>query len=315
MPISFPNFLQVSALVTAGVVVPPALAGVSPSPLVYANLDGNGLRIDWDVERTRTASYDTGTITIYNMGLPALLALKTYIGFATAPINALLPLNVEFSLGWGGLVEKILVGKPWVSKLGQRIGTDVVTTLTISDGATTGTDASLGASFAEMFVETALLLVVSAPPPNGLGWPIDPASKALITARIATLPIKKTNFIEQGNTVETVDGFMATLGLEWKVHNGKFIAMDKGNAATANPLATVLKAGGGLISWEQLDNGGISCRALANPNVSPGSQIVVLDAFGVPVGSPAFRVERIRFTGTTIGESIMEIEARKSVLL
>lgn len=313
--LAIPRFFQNSAMLTAGVSVPPALASTAPNPLVYANLDGNGIKLEWDIQRTRTQSPDQGTLAIYNLGLAARTALKAYLTYSTAPINALLPLLLEFSIGWGGLVEKIYAGKAWKWVLEKRVGEDLVTILEIGDGTLQVENAVLGSSFADMFVETAVLLVVSAAPPVGLGYPIDPVSAALIKARAATLPVKQATFIEYGDTRDTVDGFMETLGLEWKIHNGKFIVLDRGNAATASPVAVLLQASGGLLTWEQTDSGGISCTALANPNVAPGTQIVVMDSFNVPVGSPAFRVERVRFHGATDGESLMEIEARKSVLV
>jgi hypothetical protein len=86
-------------------------------------------------------------------------------------------------------------------------------------------------------------------------------------------------------------------------------------ASSQGQAAALLAPSTGLLEWSPTD-AGLALTALAQPSIRPGSQIVVRDGFDRPVGAPGFRVESVRFTGSTFtGESIMAIEARRSVPL
>ena len=297
--IVFPNFLQVSA-------------SMIMFPLPVVNLDGQGLKMEWDIERTRSGTPDRGVITIYNLSVSARKAIHEVWKTTTAVFEY----TVELSIGWGGLVERIFVGDAWKLIPEIRAGEDVLTVFEVGDGNTQVRDTvtPLGANLAKTTFQSILLILVSSP--QGLGIPIDPVSLTLILAKAATLPIQIfDNYVGFGTTADNIDELIDMLGLEWKIYQGVFIVTQAGNAATASPIATVLRAGGGLLDWAQEDNGGVSCLALANPNVKPGSQISVIDSFGIPVGATVHRVEKVAFRGSTDGESVMEIVARKALLL
>ena len=300
----FKEFLQVGA----GLVLP-------PPALPVINLDGTGLKIEWMIERTRTGTPDRGQITVYNLGMGARKAIHemwkklggTYRGYV-----------IDFSIGWGGLLERIIRGDVWKVTPEQRTDVDVVTVFEVGDGNKQVRDSvTLGQNFANVHITALIKIFVSQPPPTGMGIPIDPASLAKIVERASQLPVRTfNNYCAQAqNSADVIDDLIETLGLEWKVFQGSFIVTDKGNAATASPIAPVLSAQTGLLEWNQEDDGGIQIKALANPNVQPGSQVIVIDSFGVAVGAPAHRVEKVVFSGTTDGESIMEIMGRKAVLL
>lgn len=283
-----------------------------PNPVV--NLDGNGLKIEWDIERTRSSTPDQGTVTIYNLSPSSRKILHEAWKLSTAVASYL----VDLSIGWGGLVERVFVGDVWKIVPEVRVGEDVLTVLELGDGGPKLRDAAnpKQANMNNAQITFILLVLVEADPSlGGLGLPIDPISRGVIEARARLSPfLGFDNYAGQGNTADQLDELMDMLDLEWKIHQGVFIVMAAGNAATASVDAIPLVAASGMLSWSQEDNGGITATALANANVKPGTQIQVQDSFG-PVGLVPYRVERVSFTGATDGESIMQITARKSVLL
>lgn len=293
----FKEFLQVGA----GLILPP------PTPPVI-NLDGTGLKIEWAIERTRTATPDRGTIMIYNLSMAARLAIHE----AWKKLEGTTGYILDLSIGWGGLIERIFRGDAWKVVPEQRVDVDIVTTFEVGDGNRQVRDAVVGQNFAKVSVDVILTYLVT----TILKVPFDPAAKAKVLERAAQLPVQSwNNYVLAGDPQDRLDELVDMLGLEWKIHQGFFIVTDKGNAATASPIAEILSAQSGLLEWDQKDDGGISVTALANPNVRPGTQIQVRDSFGIAVGALAHRVETVTFRGSTDGESIMEIVGRKAVLV
>jgi len=294
--IPFTEFLQPSAM----------LVLLTPPPIV--NTDGLGIRMSWNVHRTRSTNADQATITLTNLSYATRRAMHESWKY----FSQVFGYTIELSIGWGGLMERVFVGDAWKMIPEERTGEDVITTFETGDGNKQIRDATVGQNFANVSIDVILKYLVT----TVLKVPLDPASEALILARAALLPIMLwNNYVLQGDPQDRLDELIETLGLEWKIYNGVFIAMEKGNAATASPIAFPLNVKTGLLDWWEENDGNIGVLALANPNVKPGHRISVIDSFGVPVGSPAHRVESITFTGSTDGDSVMEISARKSVLL
>ena len=146
---------------------------------------------------------------------------------------------------------------------------------------------------------------------------IDPAMQAPFMAAVQRTPIAASgSWVLDGELTRVIGDLLDTFGLEWKVINGQVIFLERGiTASSQGQAAALLAPSTGLLEWSPTD-AGLALTALAQPSIRPGSQIVVRDGFGRPVGAPGFRVESVRFTGSTFtGESIMTIEARRSVPL
>jgi hypothetical protein len=189
----------------------------------------------------------------------------------------------------------------------------------MGDGAKTLRDQVVGSGFKGAPIEIVLrALVELSPNPfdsggGGLGFIFPPEAVVLIKKAASELPIQLWGNIPAGaNTRDQVNLIMDTLGLEWRVHNGTFVVMRAGVILRAGP---VIRPGTGLISYERRNDGGIIFSALANPEVEPGIQVLVQNDFGKPFGEPVYRVERVTFTGSTVGESLMEVEAAKVITL
>lgn len=282
------------------------------------NLDGNGITFEWDISRDNTNTVDQGLITIYNLGDATRKLLYESWNIVQAGFG--LGYNATFSIGWDGLTEMVFKGNVWDLVPDDRQGgADVRTVLSVGDGNKTLRDQTVGRSFSSVSISIVLDYLVALPPAGtdigggGLGLIFTPESKAVIAAAQAELPVQFWNNIPAGaNTRETIDVIMATLGLEWRVHNGEFIAMRGG---VINRPGLILAPKSGLITYTPRDDGGVVIEALANPNMQPGLQFFVKSDIGRNLAAPVYRCESVHFTGSTDGQSIMVAEGKKVVAL
>ncbi len=282
---------------------------------VIANLDGLGLTFEWRIRRTNTNVADQGSIAIYNVSP----ALSEAIFEAWKAFNEASGYLVTFGIGWDGVPATVLVGDVWKIKPRERTPTDAILKLEIGDGNRVLRDSAVGKSFAGVKIDIVLDYLVNFPPATadagggGLGLDYPKESRDLVKAAAAELPIQTWGNIPAGaNTREAIDVIMATLGLEWRVHNRQFVVMRGG---LSNRPPTILRPSSGLVSYELLDEGGIQLSALANPDVDPGAQIVVQDNDEGPIGAGVYRVESVDFEGSTRGASDMTVIGRKARLL
>jgi len=281
---------------------------------VITNIDGDGLRFDWAIQRDNTTTPDTARISIYNLA-PALASAILSTWQALSAASGYL---VQFLIGWDRVPQVVITGDVWDLVADKRTATDTITILQLGDGQRAQRDQVVGKSFAGVKIDTVLDYLVQFPPATvdagggGLGLIYPPESKALIKAASALLPVQTWGNIPAGaNTREAIDVVMATLGLEWRVHNGAFIVL-RGGLINRPPV--ILRPGTGLVSYERRNDGGISLEALASTDIEPGSQILVQDNAGRPFGAGVFRVERCSWRGSTSSESLMSIDARKALI-
>jgi hypothetical protein len=310
------QFLNVSAAVSGiSLSEQRAFETGTAAPTTISNLNGEGLKITWNILRTRSSHTDYGECTITNMS-PAFRGVlyETWQRFSAT----LTGFRVGVHIGWGGKVNLVMMGDCWDFMPARREGEDVVSVFKFGDGqkpvkeATTDTPkvytyeagASIGLwlTISDMFHQLG-------------GLRIDPAMQAVFTAAVQRTPIAASgSWALQGELVDNINDLLDTFGLEWKVYNGQVIFLQRGiTASSQGTLAAVLEADSGLISYEVMDDSGINVTALAQPSIIPGTQFTVRDAFGKTIGAPGFRVETIGFVGSTDGDSIMNIVGRRSV--
>lgn len=280
-----------------------------------ANLDGDGLLFEWDIFRSRTSEPDTGTVSIYNLAPAVSGAIQeAYNVFRDST-----GFEVIFSLGWQRLPKKLMVADVWRYTPALRDQVDVMTVFELGDGIRGTQDAQVGYNLAGTTVGAFLKFVIQAPVDGGdiggggLGLILSPDSAAIIDAAstranlgaVSSLPVLQS-------TKQAVDLLMATLGLEWRIHNGEFKPL---LAGTINDPPYILRPNTGLVDYTKRDDGGASVTALAIPEVQPGLQILLQDNFGRNLDAPVYRVDSVRFTGSSRGESLMFIEAQRSEVL
>jgi hypothetical protein len=316
-PLQLPvQFLNVSAAVS-GISANEQIAFETgtAAPTTISNLNGDGLKITWNILRTRSSHTDYGEATITNMS-PAFRGLlyETWQRF-----NATLTgFRVGVHIGWGGKVNLVMMGDCWDFNPEHREGEDIVSIFKFGDGQKPVKEATTDTPKVYTYEAGAALglwLTISDMFHQLGGLRIDPAMQAVFSAAVTRTPLAASgSWSLDGELVDNINDLLDTFGLEWKVYNGQVIFLDRGITANSQGvLAALLNASTGLLTWEPMDDSGIQLSALAQPSIIPGTQIVVQDAFGRPVGAPGFRVETVGFVGSTDGDSIMNITARRSV--
>ncbi len=282
---------------------------------IVSNLDGNGLRFTWEIERDNTNAADKGRISIFNLSS----AFRGVLFEAWRALSAASGYLVEFGIGWDGVPQTVIRGDVWRLTPNRRTPTDVETVIEIGDGQKNLRDQTVGRSFSNVRISIVLEYLVALPPATadagggGLGLIYPPESKALVAQATSELPIQTWGNIPAGaNTREAIDLIMSTLGLTWRIHNGAFVVLRGGLSNKPPPL---IRPGTGLISYEVRDDGGIDFTALSNPDVEPGTQVLVQDDNGRPFAEPAYRVDRAVYRGDTDGESVMTVNASKALLI
>lgn len=310
------EFLNVSAAVS-GMTIAEQVAyenGLA-APTTIVNLDGAGLHIAWDVMRTRSSKTDFGEVTIRNLS-PAFRR-QLFVMWKTRTASAA-GFKTGIHIGWGGEVNLVMSGDVWEMLPEIRSGEDVLTTMRFGEGqrqvkdSTTptpkqynyeaGNALGLWLTIQDMFFQLG-------------GLRIDPSMQAVFTTAVTATPIAASgSWLLSGEIVDNINDLLDTFGLEWKVYNGQVIFMSRGiTASSQGAVAVLLTPTTGLLEWMPADDAGIVCTALAQPSVRPGTQFIVQDGFGVPVGAPGFRVETVRFTGQTDSDSLMFLTGRRSI--
>lgn len=294
-----------------------------------ANLDGLSLRIDWSITRDNTNRVDQAEFIVYNLAPKVRDQIyndwKELVDAPSnrVPIGSALPTTlgyiVEFQLGWRGVAKRVFVGDVWDLIPRQRTPTDTLTIFKCGDGQRNLRDSTIPSTFHNVNIATVLDYLVQLPPNaediggGGLGLIFPKESKALIAQAASELAFTSfTNIPAGSNTKDAIDIVMDTIGLEWRVHNGAFIAMRGG---IVNRPGLILKPASGLQSATPRNGGGIDLVAFANPDAEPGVQIQVQNQDGSPVEELAYRTDSVSFSGSTGGSSQMEISASKTELV
>ena len=280
------------------------------------NLDGMGLTVMWDVTRTIGPEADMGEVTVVNLGSDVSRGIHETWRAASGFVPGV---NMTLSVGWDGVPKLMIEANIWDITPNKREVPDVLTVFKLGDGSDALRDQVNGKALNGAKLSEAIFWLVSLPQSRtdtaggGLGLKYPKASKDLVIAasgQVAAWRIR--NMPTGGNTRDEITNMMATIGLTWRVQNGAFIAMRGGAISKRGPL---LRPGTGLIDYQVRNDGGIALCALTDASVEPGMQLQVQDDRGEDFGARAYRVERVNFSGSTKGESIMEIEAAKAVFV
>lgn len=269
-------------------------------PLTLTSSGGDGLTFTWDVDKTIGPTPDTARIVIYNLAKTVRLQLHTLMGLP-------LPVEVILMLGWESIPETVVfTGQIWKLIPERLEDPDVLTLIEAGCGWPAirdappggGTEAALGAELILSVLTAQLGMVVSA------------AALAKVTAESAKVPITKLfNFTGDENPREALDLLMASIGLSWGNDNGFFVVYQ--NGLRDDLPATFLAPQSGLLKWEQQDDGAVEFEALSNPLVVPGAQVHLATTRGELIGGGPLRIERVSFSGSTDGPSLMNALARK----
>ena len=270
-------------------------------PILVTNLDGSGLTIEWSVDKTRTPEPDTARVRIVN-----LLQLSRK---ALAEVASLgLGLNVSLMIGWQKVPTMVFNGLAHKITPETFEGTDIVTTVECGAGGDISSSSPSSAAIAGAGVPLVLAKLL-----GDLKIPPSPTAFPEVTAAAAKVPAANLfQWVTTGNPREDLDLLMASIGLSWGIERGFFVVYAGGLRNDLLPL--LLSPSTGLVKWAPLDDGGYEFEALADASAAPGQQVIMTDEKSLPIGGP-LRIDKLVYTGSTRGPSIMQGTARKVVIL
>lgn len=281
--------------------------GLTPPIVLISHEKAQGLRVEWDVEKSVTPEPDRATIRIYNLARVSRLALEAAVGLPA-------PIVVQLSVGWGLVPELMFTGQAWRIQPEVKRGMGVVTEIEAGDGVEVRDTPPSGGAWVGQTAAVAVALLVTA-----MG--LVPSASALetINTRAAELPIQAWPRTGDKEPRDDLDELMATLGLAWGVKDGFFVVY---RAGLRNDLApSLLNPLSGLLNAHTIDDGGVEFEALTQARFVPGLQVAIQvpgpTGTGlpfVPLGGP-LRVESVRFSGSSEGPSIMRGVARRVALI
>lgn len=282
-----------------------------PPGVFLENTTGQGLRIDWKIEKAIGPSPNTLELIIYNLNKPQRLALSVA---AATPV----PVLVSLQIGWQGLQpvgipELVFTGQIWEVEATKKEGTDVLTLIQAGDGAKPLADtppqggSAVGIGFAAMINILA----------SELGFPVSPAATTEISKRGAALPVPTFQFTGDESPRDYLNDVLASLGLSWGIQDGILVVYQGGQLPTPPGFKPPLLAPfSGLLSFRERDDGSLTFDALALPAIQPGSLVQFQDfdfqtGAIITIGGAPMRIERVSFDGSTTGQSLMSGVARR----
>lgn len=281
-----------------------ALVIATVPQILIGSFTSNELRVEWDVQKELGPTPNQAAITVYNMDAVNRTVLSK---FRSVPAT----LIVQLSIGWGRAVEPLFIGEAWRVVSTEVSGTDILTRIEAGDGSKTLGDASGGGGgVLGLGVVACIELTLSQ-----MGIVPTPTATATMNAAAAEVPLAASiQATFELPPREQLDVWCACLGLSWGIEDRAFVVYRRGLINDGSP-PSILTPQSGLLRWSECDDGGVEFEAVAQPRVKPGSQVFVTTNRGVTIGGGPLRIERVAFTGSTEGPSLMSGVARKAMAL
>jgi hypothetical protein len=170
------------------------------------NLDGQGLRMEWEVKRDNTSTPDEGSVRLYNLA-PAISSALYELWVARAP---LLAFKSEIEIGWDGVPQRLMIGDTWDMIPQERTPTDVITVFRFGDGGQAFRDQTVGRNFNGTRIDQVLQYLIELPPAGtdvgggGLGLEYPKESRALVIAAANATVIPVVRNLPSGRNTRQV---------------------------------------------------------------------------------------------------------------
>lgn len=282
-----------------------SLPDVPASMFWIENSDDDGLRIAFAISRSNAPPPDTATIRIFGLG-------PVTRGRISALYEVGNTLRVKLFAGYAQRSELIFFGDVYKLAHNHERGESWTTTLTTGDGQD-AYRSQMEASFAaNVPIDTVRRLTEAA-----LGLQPNASARAEFAAALATSRITtfENGFVATGPAQEVLTEIATTVGLKWWIRDGQIVYVRKDRATT--DFAILLTPETGLLhATPPKELGDVEFRALLNPRIFPGRQVLLQDPPGVPIGAPAHRVDTATYQGDTHGDdwSVTCVARRASLL-
>ncbi len=260
-------------MITASRLFKPA-AIVTLSGQKVVNINGDGLRLAFEVRRTLTSSPDIAKASIYNLSQIRRAAMQS--AFDETGLSIL-----EVSAGYDRVPIRIFRGNVRRLLASTRNGPDMITIAEADDGGdalsdvtlagTTGALSSTGMN-ADTMITVALAALANATPVPQLITRHASVGVALASVLpVATVSLFTT--VSVGSVRELIDQAARVLGVRWWLRDGELF-MARRNQPT-DALAVDLPRSHWLSELNQDGSGLARLSAFMDPNVVPGRLILL----------------------------------------
>lgn len=208
-----------------------------------------GLRVKFEIERTKEKFVNKATISIYNMSKDsqALCERKNLV--------------LLLSAGYDGAVEDVFSGDV-ARPITKQEGADTITTFEVGDGEKAYKEAKIDTSFKEGTSLKDMFLDVA----KSFGQQIKDLSQ---------LPADKiiNGFTASGPSRNVMDDLARKSGLDWSIQDGAIQLTKKGKST--NEEAVLLSSGSGLIGKPMKKDDSYEFISLMKPKIKPCRKVVV----------------------------------------
>jgi len=259
--------------------------------LVVANLDQNGPRISFAINRSNSSTPDTGTISMWNLRPSTRDALRVLKETDSS-------VRVRLAVGYEGKTKEIFDAETHDLQPGKFAGPDIITRISVVDGGNAYREGYVNETFAPKTPLVDALISIAL----AMGIGVAPTSFALFQQKI-TLSILNTTsgpFAIEGKAADSLDVLCAMTGLRWFIRDNQIILQEM--RTFLDDFAVILNPRTGLL-WNEdphfFDQ--IKAKALLNPDLQPGRQFKLQDRALKPIGAPAYAIESIAYRGDTQG--------------
>lgn len=264
---------------------------VQVGPYGGVGLDIRDLRIDFDVEKTDTAPFAQGKVTIYGLGEEDVAFIQKFAVLPLQPTGGpfLVPGQVILWAGYksqGGAVQ-LFTGhiQPFTGVSVERPNDGgCIVEITALDSGGAYQQAAVSLAIGGPTTSAAILGALAA----SLGLPLGPTSAAL-----STVPFPR-GFAHTGPTRTAMDRVCRALGATWAIRDGLIIVTAQGQGT--QELAPLVSPDHGLVgSVKRLEGGRrVGFTSLFNPALTVRRQAKVHDAFV----DGAFILQKVRHHGS-----------------
>jgi hypothetical protein len=241
-------------------------AVVTISGQTVTNIDGKGLRIAFNVQRSLNSSPDTATVAVYGLAPERTAAMQSLF-------DELGTSQVTLSTGYDGVPVRTFSGSVRRMRGRVRRGADLSMEVDADDGGEALRDVTLSGSTGALSsagMTAGVMITVALAAMANAGHPIQQHPSVAVALASATPASTASIFgaVSIGSVRALIDQAARVLGVRWWLNDG-FLYMARRNLPT-DPIAVRLPRTHWLSEFAQDGSGLSRLSTLLDPNIVPG---------------------------------------------
>ncbi|WP_026878532.1 hypothetical protein WMO13_06465 [Ignatzschineria larvae DSM 13226] len=239
------------------------------------SIEINGLRIAFDVEKTKKAEPNSTTISIYNLNDSNrdLLTSKEYD-------------QVELSVGYVADSPKLIFKGDIIKVINEKDDLDIITTLKCADGYKAYTEAKTVRTMSAGQTDNDFVNEAIKDFEAVRGYVELPNDRALPRGKVFIC-----------NTRELMNDVAQNNNADWSIQDGELIVLPKDKALDEG---YIISSDTGMIASPRKTDKGIEVTTLCNPEYKIGGLVRIQSRFKEYSGD--FKIESIKHSGDTLAD-------------